>query len=278
MTGCPGLKGKCALKIHILSDLHLEHSHRHPPLAWRPTDADVVVLAGDIDNGTRAIDWAERTFAGKTVLYVPGNHEYYETDLDEAAAALRTRARRSSNVRLLDNEECVFAGVRFLGSTLWTDFALSGHHDMPRIFAESLRCVVDFRLIRKGNALLTPQQTIELHRHAIAFLQSRLDQPCVEKTVVITHHAPHPKSVHPRFAGSLVNPAFVSDLTRLMGKAFLWLHGHTHDSFDYTVRGTRVIANPMGYRTTRAEPGEAAAASRTTTENSRFDPALVIEI
>jgi Icc-related predicted phosphoesterase len=267
------------LKIQILSDLHLEHSQRHPPLAWPSTDAEVVVLAGDIDNGTRAIDWAEQTFAGKTVLYVPGNHEYYEAELDEAAAARKARAHRSSNVRLLDNEEFVSGGVRFLGSTLWTDFALSGEHDMPRIFAESLKYVVDFRLIRKGNGLLTPQQTIDLHRRAIAFLQTRLDQPCVEKTVIITHHAPHPESVHPRFARSPVNPAFVSDLSRLMGKPALWIHGHTHNSFDYTVCGTRVIANPMGYRTTHwAEPDNATAPTQTITENSRFDPALVIEI
>jgi Icc-related predicted phosphoesterase len=267
------------MKIQILSDLHLEHSHRHPPFALPTTDAHVIVLAGDIDNGTRAIDWAEQTFRGKPVLYVPGNHEYYETDLDEAAAALKSRARHSSNVRLLDNGEFLFAGVRFLGSTLWTDFALCGQQDMQRIFAEALKYVVDFRIIRKGNALLTPQQTIDLHRDAVAFLKSRLGQPCPEKTVVITHHAPHPKSVHPRFARSPVNPAFVSDLSRLMGKSALWLHGHTHDSFDYTVNGTRVIANPMGYRTTHwGEPGDASAPPQTITENSRFDPALVIEI
>ena len=66
--------------------------------------------------------------------------------------------------------------------------------------------------------------------------------------MVITHHAPHPASVHPRWRDNPVNPAFVSDLTRLMGKACLWIHGHTHDSFDYTVGGTRVLCNPKGYR------------------------------
>jgi len=169
--------------------------------------------------------------------------------------------------------------VRFLGSTLWTDFELYGSADLQRVFAESLKYVVDFRLIRKGNALLTPQDSVALHRAAIEFLQSRLDRAGAERIVVITHHAPHPNSVHQRFAGSPVNPAFVSDLTRLMGKPALWLHGHTHNSFDYTVRGTRVIANPMGYRTTLwDEPGGATAPAHTVTENGRFDPALLIEI
>ncbi|MCY1376215.1 hypothetical protein D9M69_636870 [compost metagenome] len=27
----------------------------------------------------------------------------------------------------------------------------------------------------------------------------------------------------------------------------LWVHGHTHDSFDYMLHGTRVACNPRGY-------------------------------
>jgi predicted phosphodiesterase len=267
------------MKIQLLSDLHLEHSHRHPPFALPATDADVVVLAGDIDNGTRAIDWAEDTFPGQAVLYVPGNHEYYDADLQSAAAVLKARARRSPNVRLLDNDELVVDGVRFFGSTLWTDFALLGPQKTSQAISESRTHVVDFRKIRMGDDFLTPQQTIDLHRDAIAFLQAGLEKPFAGKTVVITHHAPHPASVHPRWAGSLVNAAFVSDLTRLMGKSALWFHGHTHDSFDFTVHGTRVLANPMGYRTSNWR--EARTADRTaqvTTENERFNPALVVEI
>jgi Icc-related predicted phosphoesterase len=267
------------MKIQLLSDLHLEHSRLHPPFVLPATDADVVVLAGDIDNGTRAIDWAEKTFPDQAVLYVPGNHEYYDADLQAAAAALKARARRSANVRLLDNDELTIDGVRFLGSTLWTDFALLGREKMDQVIADSLRYVVDFRKIRMGDDFLTPQQTVDLHRDAIAFLQARLEKPFAGKTVVITHHAPHPGSVHPRWTGSLVNAAFVSDLTRLMGKSALWFHGHTHDSFDFTVHGTRVLANPMGYRTSNwRELGTADTPLRVVTENGRFDPAMIVEI
>ncbi len=267
------------MKIQLFSDLHLEHSHRHPPFALPATNADVVVLAGDIDNGTRAIDWAEKTFPDRTVLYVPGNHEYYDADFKTAAAALRARARCSANVRLLDNDELTIDGVRFLGSTLWTDFALLGRQKMDQVIAESLKYVVDFRKIRMGGGLLTPQQTIDLHRDATAFLQAHLENPFAGKTVVVTHHAPHPGSVHPRWTGNLANAAFVSDLTRLMGKSALWFHGHTHDSFDFTVHGTRVLANPMGYRTSNwREPRTVDTPLRVVTENGRFDPAMVIEI
>jgi calcineurin-like phosphoesterase family protein len=64
--------------------------------------------------------------------------------------------------------------------------------------------------------------------------------------VVITHHAPHPGSIAPKFATHPLNPAFVSNLEHLMGRAQLWIHGHTHRAFDYTVRGTRVVCNPRG--------------------------------
>ena len=278
MTSTPAARPD-DMKIQLFSDLHLEHSHRHPPFVLPATDADVVVLAGDIDNGTWAIDWAEKTFPDRTVLYVPGNHEYYDAELKTAAAALKARARRSANVRLLDNDELTIDGVRFLGSTLWTDFALLGREKFNQVIAESLKYVVDFRKIRMGNEFLTPQQTVELHRGAIAFLQAALERPFAGKTVVITHHAPHPNSVHPRWTGNLVNAAFVSDLTPLMGKSALWFHGHTHDSFDFAVRGTRVLANPMGYRTSNwRELRTADTELQVTTENRRFDPTLVVEI
>jgi hypothetical protein len=86
--------------------------------------------------------------------------------------------------------------------------------------------------------------------------------------VVITHHAPSRRSVHPRFASSLLNAAFVSDAERFLGgdRVQLWIHGHTHDSFDYVVDGTRVVCNPRGY----AKDG--------VNENHRFDPHLMIEV
>ncbi|HEX7953015.1 MAG TPA: metallophosphoesterase [Burkholderiales bacterium] len=267
------------MKIRLLSDLHLEHSHRHPPFVLPALPADVVVLAGDIDNGTRAIDWAEQTFPDQTVLYVPGNHEYYDAELRSAAAALRERAQRSLNVRLLDNDECIIDGVRFLGSTLWTDFALLGSDSMALSMAQSLGTVLDFRAIRLGDAFLTPEQSVELHRQAVEFLQNGLQQPFAGKTVVVTHHAPHPNSVHPRWAGNPVNAAFVSDLTRLLGKSTVWFHGHTHDSFDFCVHGTRVIANPMGYRTSNWRDARGTTGTpEVRTENAHFNPSLVVEI
>lgn len=268
------------MKIRLLSDLHLEFSNRHPPLEFRRIDADVVVLAGDIDNGTRAIDWAEQTFPDQIVLYVPGNHEFYDAEYFSAGEALKERARKSRNVRLLDNDEVVLDGVRFLGSTLWTDFELFGAGRAAQAMSESLKYVVDFRAIRhRDDGPLTPEQTVVFHRQAVQFLDSRLSEPFAGQTVVITHHAPHPGSVHPRWASDLTSAAFVSDLSRLLGRAPLWMHGHTHDSFDYEAHGTRIVANPMGYRTSnwkRARTG--AVPPEVILENTNFNERLTVRV
>jgi Icc-related predicted phosphoesterase len=86
-----------------------------------------------------------------------------------------------------------------------------------------------------------------------------------EKIVIVTHHAPSPQSIPPSFQESAFNPSFASDMTRFIteSKAKLWIHGHIHSHSDYTVGGTRILANPRGY------PGES---------KTGFDPGLVVEV
>ena len=108
---------------------------------------------------------------------------------------------------------------------------------------------------------------------ASSFIAAALADPFDGTTVVITHHTPSPKSVHPRYAGDALNAAFSSNLEHLMigSKApALWIHGHTHDSYDYVVNGcTRVVANPRGYTGRYGAVGQ---------ENALFNPGLVIEV
>lgn len=110
------------MKALILSDLHLEFAPFEPA---PDLEFDVVILAGDIHSpAKRAVQWAADTFRGKSVVYLPGNHEYYDGRLDTTLAEAR-RAADGSNVHVLDGDELVIDGVRFLGATLWTDFALA---------------------------------------------------------------------------------------------------------------------------------------------------------
>lgn len=251
--------------INVLSDLHLSLG----ALAIPGNDADAVILAGDIARPEQAIAWASG-FA-KPVLYVPGNHEFYGGSIAGTVAELK-RLSAGSSIHVLDNDEIILEGVRFLGTTLWTDFMLFGESEkQAAAMQEAQRFMRDFSRIRIGEAPetpFTPAASAALFKLHAVWLESRLAEPYAGPTVVITHHAPSRKSIHPRFADSLMNACFVSDAERLIdgSRARLWIHGHTHDSFDYVVNGTRVLCNPRGY----AKDG--------VNENPLFDADLRVEI
>ncbi|HSW08743.1 metallophosphoesterase [Aquabacterium sp.] len=253
------------MKLNILSDLHLGFAGMARPV----NDADVVVLAGDIARPAEAVAWA--LGLDKPVLYVLGNHEFYGGSVEGTAAEMK-RLCAGTRVQVLDDSEVHIGPVRFVGSTLWTDFGL---FDAPErraaAVAEAQRLLRDFSRIRRheaSDALFTPADSVQLFERHARWLAERLATQHDGPTVVITHHAPSPRSIHPRFADSLLNACFVSDAERLLGahRAALWIHGHTHDSFDYRVNGTRVVCNPRGY--SRAG----------VIENARFDPDLIVEV
>jgi Icc-related predicted phosphoesterase len=243
------------MRIRVLSDLHEEFASRlGGSLHFEPLDVDVTVLAGDIHNGVGAVELALRPcFANTTVLLVPGNHEYYgsvmPTVLQQMRSAIaQAQKRGQSNVHLLDNQSLQLGDTVFFGSTLWTDFALYGDPAQAMVTAQPR--MVDYRLIQRApHSLLTPGDTLQLHQTARRYLGEQLKTSDSRLTrVVITHHAPHERSIHSRFVNNSINPAFVSNLDELLGRSALWIHGHTHNGFDYTVNTTRIVANPAGYR------------------------------
>ncbi|WP_034300456.1 metallophosphoesterase [Herbaspirillum sp. RV1423] len=269
------------MKIQIASDLHLERmTPRFPDYrAIEPTDADLLVIAGDIHHGAEAID----AFADwpAPVLYVHGNHEAYHAQYPQVVDDIRRSARASKDhVRHLENNAVVVGGVRFLGCCLWTDYALQQKELealTPQAAMEQAGNILfDHRVIgMPDGGLFTPQHALQLHRQSRAWLEEQLARPFDGKTVVVTHHGVHPHSIHERFAGSPLNPGFISDLTPLLAQADLWIHGHVHDSFDYVAAGCRVVTNPRGYALNLKQ---AATLDDIEWENPAFDARLVIEL
>lgn len=243
------------MRIRVYSDLHLERAPFAPPR----DDADLVVLAGDIANGAAGIEWAKATFR-TPVLYLAGNHEYYDGEFESVQAAMRSAA--GDSVRLLDCSGTVIDGVRFLGCTLWTDYSLAAATERPSVIESARKHNPDYQKIRFGSRVMAPEDAIALCGRHRRWLAGELAKPYSGTTVVITHFAPHPRSIAPEYAGHRANPAFVVDLEEVMGPPTLWIHGHTHTCFDYRVRGTRVVCNPRGY------PGE----------RTGFVPDLTVEI
>lgn len=270
------------MKLQLASDLHLEFlEHRFPGarLVEPAPGADLLVLAGDIHNGTKAIEafgnWPV------PVVYLAGNHEFYGRAWEQTRADIRG-ACVGTNITFLDNDAAEFDGVRVLGCTLWTDFRLQGTAQGLRrsqTQKQNMRHVEqglnDYHVIQTQEGILKARQTLADHAHSRRWLERELAKPFGGKTVVVTHHGPHPLSIHPRYAGNSLNAGFVSDLTPLLGLADLWMHGHVHDSFDYRVGRCRVVANPAGYvRNTMVAMG----GTRFELENKRFDAGLVLEV
>jgi predicted phosphodiesterase len=262
------------MRIQLASDLHLEFLEGKRPqtrIVEPAPGADLVVLAGDIHSGVKGIeafaDWPV------PVVYLAGNHEFYDNDWAPTRRAIRA-ACAGTRVTFLDNDTFEFEGVRILGCTLWTDFRLGGTTQVQAMAAAE-RGLMDYHVIRTASGLLRAQQTLADHERSRAWLEGELAKPFNGRTVVVTHHGPHPLSIHPRFIGNPLNPGFISDLTPLLRDADLWMHGHTHDSFDYRIGRCRVMANPAGYILNRAA---ATVGSNFEFENGKFDPSLVVEV
>jgi predicted phosphodiesterase len=264
------------IRIAVLSDLHLEVRRWHlvrdglSEDAARDTlrllvgeaiaparTADLVVLAGDVENGDAGIDWAARVFAGQPVVTVAGNHEFYGERIPGLLPRLRTAAARSGNVTFLEKAETRLRigtrTLRLLGCTLWTDFRLYGESGAALAMALAADRILDHaRIALDDGSRFLPADAQRLHAASLSWLEEALetpDEPFDGPTVVVTHHAPSPQSVAPHFTGDPLSPSFASDLTGLIERTrpALWIHGHTHHPVDYRVGATRVLSNQWGY-------------------------------
>ena len=263
------------MKLQIASDLHLEFLQRLFPgerLISPAYSADLLVLAGDIANGTEAIelfrDWPV------PVLYLAGNHEFYGHAIEQMRMNLR-KAVAGTSVIFMDNDIVDFGGVRFLGTTLWTDYRLELNRTQRQLMENAELRINDHYQIRCSDGKFTAERALAEHELARAWLTQELNKPCEGKTVVISHHGPHPLSVHPRYVGEGLNAAFVSNLSELLSKTDFWIHGHVHDSFDYRVAGCRVLANPCGYSLNR---NAVETAKELVFENNAFQWACVVDV
>lgn len=254
------------MKIQLLSDLHLES---HPHFVPQPAPgADLLVLAGDIGSYQKGSLLTDPDFGlarfsplfgwPTPVLFLPGNHEYDGLDFDETHARLRATCERLGMI-WLERQVLQIAGVRFVGTTLWTDFdAFAPAGDDPGATLTSLLRGRDkaFRAanyyLRKNSSLRAgePMLAQQLREQGLVCQQWLRDALALDfdgPTVVVTHFAPSLRSADPRYGLTPGTAGFCNNLDDLLTRADLWLHGHLHAPSDYVHRGCRVVANPLGY-------------------------------
>lgn len=259
----------------IFSDLHLEWDSN----AWDPVPPpafDVVVAAGDVAQQLPdALRWLHDRFPGVPVIYTPGNHDYWNTPKQQGRpwTDVLTIGRDLAarwDIHLLSDDAVVIDGCRFVGATLWTDYRL-GQTKRADAFGSAWTGFRDYRRIRRPsvsgkNRKVQPADLAAQHQASRTFLEDALSIPHAGRTVVVTHHAPHPGSLVNRHRDGL-DHVYASDLTPVIQAhaPALWVHGHIHGVADYVVGDTRIVSNARGH------VGEETSAQA-------FRPQFVVEV
>lgn len=274
------------LKLRICSDLHAEHNPNYQfPHDAKQGKNQILILAGDTYSSSGIIKFIRRFHETrfKKVLFIAGNHEFYQSYFTETLKKLKKNfpvKEPLNKITFLDNNRVDIEGATFLGCTLWSDF----HKEDPIAMDTARGCMNDYHLIRHDSSAtgdtyamgfekLTPEDTLKEHKMSRRFLEEELKLAKEEnrnnRTVVITHQAPCELSVAPEFKATrtvqLLNGAYYTDLSEMIldYEPALWIHGHMHSSFDYMLGKTRIICNPQGYK---SDP------------NHGFQKELIIEI
>ena len=255
------------MRLQLASDLHLERYHDF--MLTPAPGADTLVLAGDIGSyqaNSRLIgtDFGLERFAPgqpgapwQRVLYLPGNHEYDGLDFEEAHARLRATCERLG-ITWLERETLVIDGIRFIGTTLWSDFdalAIGKNTVTQQLQArEKAYRAANFYLqrftaTRYGEPMLA-EEWRQVALKCQQWLREALAQPFDGTTVVVTHYAPSLSSADPRYGLTPGTAGFCNALDELFDLADVWLHGHLHCPSRYRAghhQRCEVFANPRGY-------------------------------
>lgn len=272
------------MKVAICSDVHLEFGQLN---LENTDNAEVLILSGDICTACdlrvtdsilssaktdRYLDFftaCSRNFPH--VVYLMGNHEHYHGDYATSAGFLKDALKHLENIHVLDKEVWEHNDHVFIGGTLWTDMNGEDEATMQHVsrrmndfqICENSAEMVNYRTFdteddhkkvrfKTRPATLSPRHVVEDHKAMLKVIEDTYDNTAPWKTIVVcTHHAPSKGSEHPRYKNDqLMNGAYNSQLDGfIMDRPGikLWTHGHTHEDFDYMIKGCRVVCNPRGY-------------------------------
>lgn len=232
------------MNIQIISDLHQEFGY----LEHNFKNADLVVLAGDINIKGRGVEWIKKAIPNIPVIYVLGNHEYYKGSYPKTLRQIE-EAAKETHIHVLENKSIEIDGIVFHGATMWTDFSLYGN---PKYYGVLCQAKMnDYKKIRldPSYSKLRSIDTYNMHKKSLRWLEESLEKSIGKTNIVVTHHAPSIQSVPERYLDDPISSAYASNLEPLIEryKPAFWIHGHIHEPKRYRLHHTEIICNPHGY-------------------------------
>lgn len=262
------------MKFAVISDIHGGTDYLHSG-----DFSDVVlIIAGDFDEAKRSryrTEIEKLCAVFKKVVLVPGNHEYYGSNIHKVHKILKTMDDEISNFTFLQNDYAWIDDVMIVGSTLWTDFS-----NDPLVKFDARMKMNDYKHIRHGTQAepwktkLTVEDVEYMHHVSKNYIKMVIDteRDIVHndiKVVVVTHHAPSFQSVSPKYRNDSLNACYCSNMDSYIEelKPTVWIHGHVHSNFDYTIGDTRIICNPRGYESFSGA-----------SENFDYNPKFIFEV
>ena len=232
------------MKIQYCSDLHLEFRENKEFLRLNPLQpmGDILLLAGDIvpfkvmHKHADFFDYVADHF--ETTYWLPGNHEYYHSDIADRSGQMNEKIR--TNVFLINNLSVKYPDVKLIFSTLWAK--ISPVHQWA-----IRQGISDFQVIHHQGNPLTPFHFNQLHEESLQFLEKEVNQ---EKSIVVTHHVPTFMNYPDKYSGSTLNEAFAVELYDFIEPSGIdyWLFGHHHQNVsEFNIGTTKMITNQLGY-------------------------------
>lgn len=225
------------MKFQYVSDLHREFSeHKVDQLA------DCLLLAGDIGVGCDEEWITEHCERFEHVVMVAGNHEFYHQNMGKTIEDFINLEIKVKNFHFLNNDLIELEGIKIAGTTMWSPMYSSKN----KLLIE--QGLMDFKLIRVGKCF-GYKKGVKFSSHLAEFYFKEAKRFLIENPadIVITHHAPHYNSTAERFKDSPYNDAFYADMSEILDREQIWVHGHMHNSSDYKVGNTHILCNPRGY-------------------------------
>ena len=236
------------MKIRIQGDIHFEFFRglefnnfiNYQKKIQNKNPCQIIILAGDIvtfDTKNLLHHYLEFLNSHyEKVLYILGNHEYYDNSLkyhfkegwaEYVESEYVKIVNQFDKVKLLIDEKVEIEGYNFYGTTLWSPIDKKGYYMMSeKLFFER-------------------EEILEMHlkckTKCLDFLKNN------ENKVLITHHLPSDYFIAPKFQ-DWNNSGFNADCEEFFDYGMkYWIYGHTHEGKEDFFKGCQTYCYPYGY-------------------------------